>query len=182
MLVGKAVLTRLHFISHSWYCHHFQPARRIPLRLTEVAPTPFGWAGIRGKRDGISSPAADNSREKCSSRRKAPLLISQQRSCGAAAQEGHCTANLCALVRSLICMSPFAFCCASFVMIGLDQLSDSFLRSLYALTPVPHLLVSLSSCDSVCFLDLARKLLPFAGYLMEILVRKLVPVFLGRAY
>src|SRR5271165_2595677 len=52
--------------------------------------------------------------------------------------------------------------------------------SLLALAPVPHLLVRLSPGNSVGFLDLADQRLSLAGYLLEILVGKLIPVLFGR--
>ena len=61
-------------------------------------------------------------------------------------------------------------------------LHNFLLSSLHALTPVPYLLFGFSSCDSICFLDLTCKLLSLAGYLIEIIIRKLAPVFLCRAH
>lgn len=64
----------------------------------------------------------------------------------------------------------------------LRKLSNFLLSSFYAPTPIPYLLVSFSSSDSVHLLDLAGKLLPLAGYLVEVTVRKFAPVFLGRTH
>src|ERR1019366_8404307 len=63
-----------------------------------------------------------------------------------------------------------------------EYLRNFLLRPLHALTPVPYLLFGFSSCDSICFLDLTCKLLSLAGYLIEIIIRKLAPVFLCRAH
>ena len=61
-------------------------------------------------------------------------------------------------------------------------LSNFWKRPLHALSPVPDLLVGFSLCDSIDFLDSDCKLLTFSGDLTEIILRKLAPVVLGRAY
>ena len=72
---------------------------------TAITKLRFIYVVVRDhQREGPSCPAADSSRARCSSQRKAPLLISQHRSCGAAAQTGHGTDNLCWGVRFLICI------------------------------------------------------------------------------
>ena len=136
-------------------------ARLMPGPWTEITPTPFGWTGVRDERDGTSCPAADNSRERCSSWRNAPLLISQHRSCGAAAQP------LCSCQITDLHVWTIRLSVCELRSVRLDSLSNFFLRSLYAFTPVPNLFVGFPPSDSICFLDLTYELLACAGDLIE---------------
>src|SRR5208337_4213839 len=59
-----------------------------------------------------------------------------------------------------------------------ESLRNFLLGPLHTLTPVPYLLFGFSSCHSVGFLDLRCELLAFAGYLLQIIIAELGPVFL----
>ena len=61
-----------------------------------------------------------------------------------------------------------------------QSLRDCFPSSLHALAQVSHLLTGFSPGDFLGFLDLADQWLSLAGYLLKILVGKLVPVLSGR--
>src|SRR5271166_5532951 len=63
-----------------------------------------------------------------------------------------------------------------------EYLRNFLLGPLHALTPVPYLLFGFSPCDSVGVLDLRCELLAFAGYLLEIVIAELGPVFLRRTH
>src|SRR5208337_2015316 len=63
-----------------------------------------------------------------------------------------------------------------------ECLRNLLLGPFHTLTPVPYLLFGFAPCDSVRLLDLGCELLAFAGYLLEIVIAELGPVFLCRTH